>query len=547
MAPALDSLPNELFEQVVQDLDLLDICSLRCGSRQLASKSTQTHFKSFFRKKHVYLDENSLTDFVQATQISKLCCRVEHLVLVGIVDAASFLEIDMSAELGEEVDESRHDEAPQDIPEAIGERRLPVGGSQKSKRALGLLSKALRNLSLSDNTKHRRLPQLSLETHVHNRDAYRYERGPFYSSNLQMSTVEHDDMAARNFRFVMESMAISGLIVKKLEICYSIKTLGSSDPKDIRQFGIYSIELIGVQARYPRRRACFASITSLSISACPPRPPRSCPGDQYDVRESPLSQEVATTFDIQTRNHTPGLAQLVEEAESPDLQYCGGCRGPIDTTRDNEHTQCLVKPAVASKIFPRLRHCRLHGLRCHPDDLLHFLQRIEPRRIALQSIYLEIGSWQHILEYITGPQTGIKSVQLSYLTEEANGWFVPIWFPEAPTPPYYIDDGEVGDSKLERRDEAVRRPIHYVFMEKMDYGITNDRALLIGAGCAYTMGCRVEGVCRCAICHGIAFSSTRVCGTACVRHGTDADALINCITLCLRSCGQLIVQQDSVS
>lgn len=49
MAPTLDGLPNEPFEYVVQHLDLPDICHLRSGSRQLASESTQTPFRSFFR------------------------------------------------------------------------------------------------------------------------------------------------------------------------------------------------------------------------------------------------------------------------------------------------------------------------------------------------------------------------------------------------------------------------------------------------------------------------------------------------------------------
>jgi hypothetical protein len=63
MTPVLEDLPTELFEGIVQQLDLSDIYNLRLSSRLLASKATQHHFKSFFRKKRVNLDERSLTTF----------------------------------------------------------------------------------------------------------------------------------------------------------------------------------------------------------------------------------------------------------------------------------------------------------------------------------------------------------------------------------------------------------------------------------------------------------------------------------------------------
>jgi hypothetical protein len=81
MAPVLDDLPNELFENIVQRLDLSDIYNLRSSSRLLASKATQHHFKSFFRMKQVALDERSLKYFAHATQPAG--CLVEELVLVG--------------------------------------------------------------------------------------------------------------------------------------------------------------------------------------------------------------------------------------------------------------------------------------------------------------------------------------------------------------------------------------------------------------------------------------------------------------------------------
>jgi hypothetical protein len=90
MAPVLNDLPNELFERIVQQLDLFDTCNLRLSSRLLASKATQRHFKSFFRRKHVDLDERSLTNFVHANKPDGFGCLVEELVLVGLVSIHRF-------------------------------------------------------------------------------------------------------------------------------------------------------------------------------------------------------------------------------------------------------------------------------------------------------------------------------------------------------------------------------------------------------------------------------------------------------------------------
>jgi hypothetical protein len=159
---------------------------------------------------------------VQATDVSKLCCRIEHLVLVGLVDAAPFLEVGIST------DGSRHDQPPHDIPKATGSRRYAVRGSQKSNRNLALLSKALRNISISGNTKYR-LPRLSLETEINLRGTQRYRRHDLRfwgSNNFHRLELEHDDVAARSFHFVMEALAMSRLTIEKLAIYYTNERLG---------------------------------------------------------------------------------------------------------------------------------------------------------------------------------------------------------------------------------------------------------------------------------------------------------------------------------
>jgi hypothetical protein len=461
----------------VQLLDLPDICNLRSGSRQLAFKSTQTHFKSFFNRRRVYLNQRSLDKFVQATDVSKLCCRIEHLVLVGLVDAAPFLEVGIST------DGSRHDQPPQDIPKATGSRRYAVRGSQKSNRNLALLSKALRNISISGNTKYR-LPRLSLETEINLRGTQRYRRHDLRfwgSNNFHRLELEHDDVAARSFHFVMEALAMSRLTIEKLAIYYTNERLGLYEVNGIRPYGLYSTELIGIEARYPGLKACLASTTSLYISLCQQRPSRSCPGDQSSVREPPSSQETKAVLNVHTGKDSPGLGHLLrltENLEDLDLQYYGGARCTLDMRRhDHRLPMRFFKSTATSKFLPRLPLCRLRGLDCYHDDLLLFLQRTRPRHIVLQSIKLASGSWPRIFEHITGSQTGIERVLLSEL-REAGARTVPMWFPEAPAQPYYSAVGGIGDSNLELRDEAVRNPINCRFMPRTEYDNFRLRASL---------------------------------------------------------------------
>jgi hypothetical protein len=469
MAPTLDDLPNELFEHIVQHLNLPDICNLRSGSRQLASKSTQTHFKSFFRRKHVDLSQHSLDKFARATQASKLCRRVEHLVLVGVVDDAPFFEDKISAELAGDVGEIQHGQPQQDIPETTHKSQHALRSPAKSKTNAVLPTRALRNLGLGNNT-HHRLRCLSLETRVFDLDTLLKYGGRLVpnTGRVHRLNLEPDDVAARAFHFTMECLAISGLTVEKLEIHCNKNNRGFFECNG--QYGLYSTELIDIQARYPRLRSCFASMTSLSVGLCPPRPSRTCEGDQSSVVETQSSQEVEAILNVQKRQHSPGLGDLLrltENLQDLDLQYCGQTRCGLDAERNHKHAPWLFRYTAASGPLPHLRICRIKGLRCHPDDLLRFLQRTQPRRIDLQSIFLEKGSWQRIFEHITGPQSGIESVLLKTVTGSASEGL--LWFPETPTPESLNFDGEIGDHTLERRGDAVRRPINYRFMSLEEY------------------------------------------------------------------------------
>jgi hypothetical protein len=225
MAPVLDHLPNELSEGIVQQLDLSYIYNLRSSSRLLASKATQHHFKSFFRKKHVDLDERSLTNFAHATQPAG--CLVEDLVLVGLVYDTQVLKGLQSERYfgdGAYIDENERDRIQRGL-EAIGQRRDALRIFSESKDGVRLLSEALRNLS-SNGSKPGCLPSLSLEIRICIYDGERQEPSASYDHDaetgqpLERRVNLHPLRRAttHTFRLTMRSLARSRLRVQKLDL-----------------------------------------------------------------------------------------------------------------------------------------------------------------------------------------------------------------------------------------------------------------------------------------------------------------------------------------
>jgi hypothetical protein len=84
-AARLNALTNELFENVIECLDLEGLRNLRMVSKAVAFQATQNHFASYCSRKRVDLTRPGLQAFVQETsQGARLGCRVRHLTLTGV-------------------------------------------------------------------------------------------------------------------------------------------------------------------------------------------------------------------------------------------------------------------------------------------------------------------------------------------------------------------------------------------------------------------------------------------------------------------------------
>ncbi|KAL3436840.1 hypothetical protein BDV09DRAFT_193696 [Aspergillus tetrazonus] len=89
--PSLEHLPHEIIDSIASLLELNAIRSLRLTSRSLALGSSGSHFKSYFRRKHVDLTEHALRDFVEETKPDRPGRLLQDLVLVGVVDNTKWL------------------------------------------------------------------------------------------------------------------------------------------------------------------------------------------------------------------------------------------------------------------------------------------------------------------------------------------------------------------------------------------------------------------------------------------------------------------------
>ncbi|KJX94390.1 F-box domain protein [Zymoseptoria brevis] len=77
------SLPAELLEEIVQSLELNDVCNLRLTASGIASQIARGSFRAHFKSKSVKVSCEDFRCFAIVTQPNWLGCTLEHLTIVG--------------------------------------------------------------------------------------------------------------------------------------------------------------------------------------------------------------------------------------------------------------------------------------------------------------------------------------------------------------------------------------------------------------------------------------------------------------------------------
>lgn len=92
----LDTLAQELYEDVIQNLGLEDICSLRLVNFTMANKTDSRVFKKFLRQKHITDSRSDLEEFIRMTSAGRRSgCLVQELTYVTTVYYMRNLEMSM--------------------------------------------------------------------------------------------------------------------------------------------------------------------------------------------------------------------------------------------------------------------------------------------------------------------------------------------------------------------------------------------------------------------------------------------------------------------
>jgi hypothetical protein len=256
----------------------------------------------------------------------------------------------------------------------------------------------------------------------------------------------------------MRSLARSRLRVQKLDLY---------NGTEMQRCSLPCPELIQLEARWPNLRACFATVTTLSLSLRDPRPRYSESTHRIPFQQqSPLAR--IETLEACDDKQYIGLARLLHtmpKLKHLDLHYFGGLRSHPRT--DTTFSKTLLQ-TTSSGTFPELESCRIRSLCLDPDGLLPFLARTKPSRLALEHCSTAKDMWRPILDYLTSPQTGLESLCLDDLFETCI--FRHLWFGEAGRRKYGLRGDVIGCSTAERQGEAVRLSISYFFLDRSQIG-----------------------------------------------------------------------------
>ena len=415
MAPSLEDCPNEVIENIILLLDLVDIRSIRQSCRSLATKSTQDHWKSFYRAKRVDITPSALRSFIDATQSNRLGCLVQDLTLVGLTEASKSSRPSIDSE---ETEVSLLSQALSNIA--------------ASKRGVGRVSLRLEVAVVQVDTDQRLLPVAASKTE------WRFVW----------------QCAAQTFQTVVRALAASRLPLEKLDV------FGN---RQLQCCSVSCDELSRIGFQDKRLTMSLSSLKALSISISdrlvdvpPPTFSESDENITRDAKEKLMSPSNFT-----------GLVQMLslDSLENVEIHYFR-----LDSARSfvglpYDHHELLLKQVARSKKLPKLKQCSLRGLYIDEKDLLAFLQRTTPRRLLMENITLSSGTFGSVFDYCTCETTDVEAMCLDDLFEKHQKLYFPIQVGNGELPRHPPIRGSPVTTSLHRMGAEVKQGIIYRYHE----------------------------------------------------------------------------------
>ncbi|KAI8670596.1 hypothetical protein NCS57_00531400 [Fusarium keratoplasticum] len=421
----LESCPEFVIECFVNLLGLGDICNLRLSCKSLALKSSQYHFKTFFRSKHVDVTADALRIFAQGIQAGGLRSLVQELYLTGIAN---------------ESEKRRKPRTPSDGQKEETRRRQEIN----------LLSQAFNGLAKY--SKNGSLPSLTLRVAIARNDKETVSPAdarpliPLRKS-MWLCTIYTFDTALR-------ALAASNLRIEGLNVF--------NEP-DMQRCSLACEQLNVIDWNDSGFVESFATLRSLSISISTRvfRFHKDTHEDEHDEGQPPRRDAAEVQAEAEDENNFVGLSRLLRlcsRLENLEIDYLRIPTGYSDLI-GRFCCEKILQRVVELDRLPILQHCRLCGISAREMDLLDFVKRTRVRELSLESMILRTGTFRSILDHCTSKTANLTKLHFDTLYERhdrekmiffAGGGKSRIGFPSA-----------YATERLDREGESVRHPITY--------------------------------------------------------------------------------------
>jgi hypothetical protein len=427
---ALDTLTPELFDIVLEGLELEDIRQLRLANKETCSRATQDRFLSSFARKEVNLTRPGLEAFANMTsQGRRLGCLVEHLTLKGVLHDPSILERcleegDLTRVLGPGKVWNSSRTRPRDEAEILTARKQFDELKQRQRETeelreaggdLTLLSQALRDIASHSRNG---LDTLSLKVRIYDAVAVVPKPGSRFGCSRRDEIFQ---TATRTFSLVALSLRESGLPVRHLEVFGEFPGHYSCNlPYDT----FSQLDWTGSEHHwllFQALKTCSLRISDRFMG----------PDSETVLEPDTVSHDLSLGQELEIdAGHRSALLKMLSRC--PELEtlritwyrmssqrdtrtwrYRSG--GPQSTTR-----QHFMRDLALASPFPNLHTLHLGGLNLRAKDLLAFVQNHEStlREFSLHNIKAVNGRFAPLFALLARPDTQMQRIQLEDLRED---------------------------------------------------------------------------------------------------------------------------------
>ncbi|KAK4556204.1 hypothetical protein LTR86_006901 [Recurvomyces mirabilis] len=444
MSPAFEDCPPEIIENICRLLDLGAVCHLRQTCRELASKATQDHFKSFLQCKEVSITPDGLQRFAMATNSNLVSSALQRLRMTGIINNTLRLAATAS-------DEDLEDDVRGDAErylDILKQRRKEYDEMHSAGLDILTLAEAFRNL-VTCSVRSGTLLSISL-----NIVAYRTDSEQRLRPSTRGSWKMIWERTASTYRTCMRALLQSGLQIIALDVFTEQErcSLACNEMSEM-------IPTDGMPS--------LSSLKSLKLSLSD----RLIEESEWEAEQTgdsadEIDWEVDDTGDrshdelakqAADESNYSGLAHLLSSCPAvEDLNlhhYSLKTRFPVSLHKER-YLQCIAERNPLSK----LKSLTLRGFTARADDLLVLVRWPALRVLKLEHLLLVAGSgtFQPIFAHCTGANSRYDELHFEDLYEG----HILVLFAS-------IASGALESATLGRSGvQEVRRPIVYEAREE---------------------------------------------------------------------------------